>query len=69
MVECHSKAESITPKWRQVDGEMDIASQGVSWWLTPFYSVGANYRYLRSTRLGVEGKSSGFNTRLIFLHE
>ncbi len=48
---------------------MDIASQGVSWWLTPFYSVGANYRYLRSTRLGVEGKSSGFNTRLIFLHE
>ncbi len=48
---------------------MDIASLGVSWWLTPFFSVGMNYRYIWNTRLGVEGTSSGFNTRLILLLE
>ncbi len=70
-------AWEVSARWSNIDlsdglvegGEMDIASLGVSWWLTPFFSVGMNYRYIWNTRLGVEGTSSGFNTRLILLLE
>jgi len=48
---------------------MDIASLGLSWWLTPFFSVGMNYRYIWNTRLGVGGTSSGLNTRVLLLLE
>ena len=70
-------AWEVSARWSNIDlsdglvegGEMDIASLGVSWWLTPFFSVGMNYRYIWNTRLGVEGTSSGFNGRLLLLLE
>ena len=70
-------AWEATARWSTIDlgdglvegGEMDIASLGLSWWLTPFFSVGMNYRYVWNTRLGVEGTSSGLNTRVLLLLE
>jgi len=41
----------------------------VNWWLTPVFSVNANYRYIWNTRFGNEDTSSGFNTRVILLLE
>jgi hypothetical protein len=37
--------------------------------LTPIFSVGMDYRYIWNTRLGVEGTSSGLNTRVLLLLE
>ena len=70
-------AWEVSGRWSTIDlsdglvegGEMDIASLGVSWWLTPIFSVGLNYRYIWNTRLGVEGTSSGLNTRVLLLLE
>ena len=70
-------AWELSARWSNIDlsdgtvegGEMDIASLGLSWWLTPFFSVGMNYRYIWNTRLGVEGTSSGLNTRVLLLLE
>ena len=70
-------AWELSARWSSIDltdglvdgGEMDIASLGLTWWLTPIFSVGANYRYIWNTRLGVEGRSSGFNSRIILLLE
>ena len=70
-------AWEVSARWSTIDlndglvegGEMDIGSLGLTWWLTPFFSVGMNYRYIWNTRLGVEGTSSGFNTRIILLLE
>ncbi|MDH3334553.1 MAG: hypothetical protein OEM30_09165 [Gammaproteobacteria bacterium] len=53
----------------QTWGEMDIASLGVNWWLTPIFSLNADYRYVWNERLGVEGTSSGLNTRLVIMLE
>ena len=70
-------AWELNARWSNIDlsdglvagGEMDIASLGVNWWLTPVFSVNANYRYIWNTRFGIEGTSSGFNTRIILLLE
>ena len=70
-------AWEVSARWSNIDlndglvegGEMDIASLGVNWWLTPVFSVNANYRYIWNTRLGVEDRTSGFNTRLTLLLE
>jgi phosphate-selective porin OprO/OprP len=70
-------AWELSARWSNIDlsdgtvegGEMDIASLGLSWWLTPFFSVGMNYRHIWNTRLGVEGTSSGLNTRILLLLE
>jgi phosphate-selective porin OprO/OprP len=70
-------AWELSARWSTIDlsdglvegGEMDIASLGLTWWLTPIFSVGMNYRYIWNTRLGVEGTSSGLNTRLVLLLE
>ena len=48
-------------------GEMQIASLGLNWWLTPFFSVGANYRYTWNELDGLEGTSSGFMTRILLM--
>jgi phosphate-selective porin OprO/OprP len=50
-------------------GDMDIASLGLSWWLTPFMGVDMNYRYIWNTRNGLEETASGLNTRLVLLLE
>ena len=50
-------------------GDMDIASLGLNWWLTPFFGINLNYRYIWNTRNGVEDTSSGFNSRVVLLLE
>ena len=70
-------AWELRARWSSVDlsdglvdgGEMDIGSLGVSWWLTPFFSIGIDYRYIWNTRLGEEGTSSGLNSRILLLLE
>ncbi len=46
-------------------GNMDILSVGARWWLTRFFSIDMNYRYVTLDRLGVTGDSSGFMTRIV----
>ena len=48
-------------------GDMQIASLGLNWWATPFFSLGANYRYIWNTLDEVEGSSSGFMTRILIM--
>ncbi|MEH6604736.1 MAG: porin [Pseudomonadales bacterium] len=50
-------------------GKMDIWSLGVNWWLSPYLNVNLNYRYITLDRFGEEGKSHGFNTRLMMVLE
>jgi phosphate-selective porin OprO/OprP len=52
---------------RIAGGEMQIASLGLNWWLTPFFSLGANYRYIWNELDGVEGTSSGLMTRILLM--
>ena len=70
-------AWELSARWSTIDledgpvrgGEMDIASLGLTWWATPFLGVSANYRYIWNELDGVEGSSSGLNTRLMLLLE
>lgn len=70
-------AWEVSARWSTVDledglvtgGEMDIASFGLSWWLTPFFAINANYRYIWNELGGLEGTSSGINTRVLLLLE
>ena len=70
-------AWELTARWSNVDledgavfgGEMDIASLGLTWWLTPFFGFNANYRYIWNTREGLEDTSSAINTRIMLLLE
>ena len=70
-------AWELRGRWSSIDlsdglvegGEMDIASLGVSWWLTPFFSVGMDYRYIWNKRLGEDDTSSGLNSRILLLLE
>jgi phosphate-selective porin OprO/OprP len=50
-------------------GEMDVASLGLSWWLTPFFNLNANYRYIWNEFDGQNGTSSGINTRIVLVLE
>jgi phosphate-selective porin OprO/OprP len=70
-------AWELSARWSTIDledgpvrgGEMDVASLGLTWWATPFFGVSANYRYIWNELDGVEGTSSGLNTRLMLLLE
>jgi len=70
-------AWELSARWSNLDlsdgliegGEMDIASLGLTWWLTPFFGVNANYRYIWNELGGLEGTSSGINTRLMLMLE
>ena len=70
-------AWELTARWSNVDlndgpvqgGAMDIASLGLTWWLTPYFGVNANYRYIWNELGGLEGTSSGLNTRLMIMLE
>ncbi len=54
----------------QVDGgEMQIASLGVNWWLTPFFSFGVNYRYIWNQQGEHESSSSGVVGRILLMLE
>jgi len=50
-------------------GEMQIASLGVNWWLTPFFSFGVNYRYIWNQQGEQEGRSSGLVGRILLMLE
>ena len=50
-------------------GEMQIYSLGLNWWLSPIFNVNLNYRWITLDRFGVEGDSSGFNTRIVLMLE
>lgn len=50
-------------------GEMQIATLGLNWWLTPFFSVNIGYKYIWNEQDGVKGESSGLMTRLILVLE
>ena len=60
-------AWEVSARWSTIDledglvtgGELDIASFGLSWWLTPFFSINANYRYIWNELGKLEGASSG----------
>ena len=46
---------------------MQIESLGLNWRLTPFFSLGVNYRYIWNNQDGFDGKSSGFTTRILLM--
>jgi phosphate-selective porin OprO/OprP len=48
-------------------GELQIASLGLNWWLTPFFAFGVNYRYIWNTLEGLDGTSSGFAARILLI--
>ncbi len=50
-------------------GKTDIFSLGLNWWLTPLFSVGANYRWITLDRDGLTGESDGFSTRILLMLE
>jgi len=50
-------------------GEMQIATLGLNWWLTPFFTINMGYKYIWNERDGVKGESSGLLTRLILVLE
>jgi phosphate-selective porin OprO/OprP len=68
-------AWEITGRYSDVDltdgrvqgGDMQIASLGLNWWLTPFFSFGVNYRYIWNLQDELEGNSSGFTTRILLM--
>jgi phosphate-selective porin OprO/OprP len=70
-------AWELSARWSTIDledgpvrgGEMDIASLGLTWWLTPFFGVNANYRYIWNELGGAKGTASGLNTRVMLLLE
>jgi len=70
-------AWELAGRWSTIDlsdgavqgGEMDVASVGLTWWLTPLFGFNANYRYIWLDLDGIEGESSGINTRLILVLE
>jgi phosphate-selective porin OprO/OprP len=70
-------AWEVSARWSSIDltdglvdgGSSDIASLGLTWWLTPVFSVSGNYRHIRNTLDGVEGTSSGFSARLLLILE
>ena len=50
-------------------GEMQIATLGLNWWLTPFFSLNAGYKYIWSQRDGETAESSGLMARMILVLE
>jgi phosphate-selective porin OprO/OprP len=48
-------------------GDMEIASLGLNWWLTPYFSLGVNYRYIWNNLNELDGTSSGFTTRILLM--
>lgn len=50
-------------------GEMQIASLGLGWWLTPVFNFNVNYRHIILDRFGVTGHSDGINGRVVLMLE
>ena len=68
--ELSTRWSSIDLKDRGIDGgRVDILSFGVNWWLTPYFNVNMNYRYITLDKDGREGTSHGINTRVVLVLE
>lgn len=50
-------------------GEMDIASFGINWWLSPRFNVNLNYRFVTNDRDGLEGEAQGLLGRVMLVLE
>jgi len=50
-------------------GEMQVATLGLNWWLTPFFGVNVGYKYIWNEKYGEKAESSGLLTRLILVLE
>jgi len=50
-------------------GDMDIWSLGLNWWLSPFFSVSANYRHIVNDQGGLSGESDGALLRVLLVLE
>lgn len=53
----------------QDGGVLDIWSAGINWWLSPYFNVNLNYRYITLDRYGIEGNSQGINSRVTLMLE
>jgi phosphate-selective porin OprO/OprP len=70
-------AWEISARWSEIDltdalvtgGEMQVLSLGVNWFLSQIFNVSLNYRFVTLDRFGVEGESSGINTRIVLFLE
>jgi phosphate-selective porin OprO/OprP len=64
-------------RWSELDltdgvvegGELQVASVGVNWWLSPIFNVNFNYRHVNLDRFGLDGDTHGFNTRVLLVLE
>lgn len=50
-------------------GEMDIWSAGLNWWLSPYFNINLNYRYITLDKDGLKGNSHGINSRVVLVLE
>jgi len=50
-------------------GNMQIATLGLNWWLTPFFSLNAGYKYIWNEKDDVATESSGLMARIILVLE
>jgi len=65
----------VVARWETVDltdglvagGELDVATLGLTWWLTSNSYVSLNYRHIELDRFDLVGDSSGFNLRLLMI--
>jgi len=73
-------ALEVSTRWSVFDGsdgglsagDTSIFSVGLAWWLTPKFNINFNYRWIELDRCSfiskacdLQGRSSGFNTRLV----
>jgi len=50
-------------------GDMDVWSLGLNWWLSPFFSMSANYRHILNDRGGLSGEADGALVRISVILE
>jgi phosphate-selective porin OprO/OprP len=70
-------AWELYARWSDLDfddgavngGKLQVVTLGLNWWLTPFFSVNAGYKYIWNEMNGEKAESSGMMTRLILVLE
>ncbi len=50
-------------------GKMDVWFLALNWWLSPYFNVNLNSRYITLDRFGVEGNSQGITSRIMLVLE
>ena len=70
-------ALEVGARWSHLDltdgdvagGEMDVATLGFNWWLTPVFMVNVNYKHISLDRFGVDGTAQGILARIVLMLE